>query len=170
VSKYTNELYNEDKAALDAARNVLSALVVGEKSGEAAEYGPYFARIASYFASYDPIGKVMHNGEAVRRVARTFLVISEARQIDGMTLREINHTLDEVEKKIKGMRTFFRRQPKKCFNPNGHRQPCFCARLANSKAQIDAKEFAPDPKKAPKALITGLDVSERLLRDTLLQS
>jgi len=169
VSKYTNELYAEDKAALDAAREVLSALVVGEKCGVTTDYGPYFARISSYFASYDPIGKVMHNGEAVRRVARTFLSICHSEKITGFECREYTHTLDEVEKKLKGMRTFFRKQPKKCFKPNVHRQPCHCARLANSKAQLELKPL--DPEKAPaRAMLTGLDASERLLRDSLLAS
>lgn len=152
---YSQEEFEQDKAALDAARDVLSALVVGEKTEVCSQFGNEYSRISQYF-----------DGISQRRVLRTFLTITSAPRITGMECREFNQTLEQVDKMLKSKRQFFRRQPKKCFKPLVHRQPCFCARLAKSKARMDEpQELAPE-----KGLNTtsALDREEQRLRRELL--
>lgn len=153
---YTQEIYLEDKAAVDGARDVLSALVVGEKVGQTKEFGPYYARIANYF-----------NGLMVRRVARTFLTIATGERISGFECGEFSRTLDAVDKMLKSKRTFFRKPGKKCLKPKLHGPGCMCARLAKAKANMD------EPMKPTDVLtssVSMLDAEEAKLRRELLET
>lgn len=125
---YSLETYKADKLANDAAKAELSKLVAGEGTGKTVLYQGEYARIATYFGQKDN-NEVTHYGNAVRRVARMYMVISTADRINGFDCNIYSTLLNEIDKKIKSMRVFKRKNKIKCFAPNVHRQPCYCARL-----------------------------------------
>lgn len=146
---YSMEQYKADKSAIDAAKQELSCLVAGEGTGRCSVWQGEYARIATYFGRQDPISHITNYGDAVRRVARMFVAISTANRIGGFDCRIYEAILAEVEKKVKSMRVFKRKQKIKCFAPKQHKQPCYCARLqaveavqgiVNSQVSEDLKE------------------------------
>lgn len=157
---YTTEQYEADRTALNAAQNVLSALVVGEKNETCAEFGEDYARMAQYF-----------EGIAVRRVLRTFLTIAQAPRITGMECGEFSKTLAEVDRMIRSKRKFFRRTPKKCFKPLLHGKGCACANFARSKAKMDEPlELTPTAEeKLSFSNSNILDREEQRLRREMLK-
>lgn len=151
---YTTEMYDEDKAALDAATNSLSALVVGEKIEECAKFGNEYSRIAQYF-----------DGLMTRRVLRTFLTISQSPRITGMECGEFTRTLSEVDKMLKSKRKFFRKPVKKCFSPATHGRGCACANLARFRA----KSVEAESTKVSLSESNSLEREEQRLRRELLK-
>lgn len=152
---YTTEMYDEDKAALDAATSSLSALVVGEKTEECSKFGHEYSRIAQYF-----------EGITTRRVLRTFLTIAQASRITGMEVGEFSRTLAEVDKMLKSKRKFFRKPAKKCFSPMTHGKGCACANLARFRAKSAELET---PKKATLSESPSLERQEKELRAKLVE-
>lgn len=154
---YSLETYKEDKSAVDAAKADLSALVVGEKIGRTALYQGEYARISTYFGRKDAVDGITHYGDAVRRVARMFMVITTAQRIGGFDCNIYSNLLAEVEKKIKSMRVFKRKAKIKCMFPREHNQPCYCARLRAVEAQaaIAVASLDPDLKEELSAKVQG---------------
>src|SRR6267142_2431510 len=149
LMSYSMETYKQDKIAVDCAKQQLSKLVAGEGDGLPSLYHGEYARISTYFGRKDEIFGITSYGDAVRRVARCFMVVSTARSINGLDCNIYDSILQQVEKKIKSMRVFRHKAKIKCFAPKQHRQPCYCARLevvqaaasiANSQAPNDMKE------------------------------
>jgi len=120
MSRYSQEQYKQDKIAVDAAMQDLSALTIGQKVGRTAIYQGEYARIAQYF---EPIK------ETVRDTARMFMHISTADRISGFDCLTYQARLEQIVKKIKSMRVFRRKRKISCFEPKLHLQPCYCARL-----------------------------------------
>ena len=146
-------LLKEDLAALDCAERNLSALIVGEKQRESADFGPVYARITGYFAKYD--GPKLGNVEMMKHVARMFMTITTAPTVTGFQAQEYESLIKVCRKTARAKHPFMRHKTKKYNNPAGHKQPCYCARLAKAQeAQHDQHEWVPNqPLRAePKAL------------------
>jgi hypothetical protein len=154
---YSIETYKADKAALDCAKSQLSKLVAGEGDGLPSLYHGEYSRISAYFGRKDAISGITSYGDAVRRVARMFMVISTARSITGFDCNVYAAILEQVEKKIKSMRTFKRRAKIMCFAPRDHKQPCFCARLqaVEAAASIANSPVSNDLKEELQAKVSG---------------
>ncbi len=166
---YSMEMYKEDKLAVDAAKAELSKLVAGEGTGKTVLYQGEFARIATYFGQKDN-NDVTHYGNAVRRVARMFHVISTDSRINGFDCNIYSNLLAEVEKKIKSMRVFKRKNKIKCFAPNIHRQPCYCARLeaVQAASSIANSGVEPSMKEELIAKVNGALILEREFANDLV--
>lgn len=160
---YSMEQYKADKAAVDAARAELSCLVVGEGTGRCSLWSGEYARISTYFGRKDAVDGITHYGDAVRRVARMFHVISTADRIGGFDCNLYDNLLKEVDKKIKSMRVFKRKAKIKCMFPKEHHQPCYCARLRaiEAAAAIALAPIEPDLKEELSAKVAGALVLDR---------
>lgn len=163
----SQEILKEDLAALDAAENVLSALVTGEKSTLTADFGPVYARLTGYWAKYD--GPKLGNCEMMKHVARMFITISEAKKISGFQCQEFSSLLKDCKKLSRAKNPFMRRGAKKCNSPNTHTPGCCCARL--KKTQDAQTPVTPvqvlQLKNKPSA---QLESAEQKLRRTLMEA
>lgn len=147
-------LLKEDLAALDCAERNLSALIVGEKQRESADFGPVYARITGYFAKYD--GPKLGNVEMMKHVARMFMTITTAPTVTGFQAQEYESLIKVCRKTARAKHPFMRRGAKKCNRPNEHRQPCYCARAEKAREAQEREWVADQPLKTqivqPKAL------------------
>ena len=144
MSSYTQETYKADKLALDAAKNELNCLVLGEGIGRTEQYQGEYGRIAQYFGDKNPVDGITHYGATVRRVARMFVVISTAKRISGFNCNVYSALLNEIEKKIKGMRVFRRRAKIRCLVPELHGKGCVCADWKRlTEASSESQESGP---------------------------
>ena len=160
---YSMETYKQDKIAVDCAKQQLSKLVAGEGDGLPSLYHGEYARISTYFGRKDEIFGITSYGDAVRRVARCFMVVSTARSINGFDCNIYDSILQQVEKKIKSMRVFKRKPKIKCMFPKEHHQPCYCARLRAIEAAtaIALAPIEPDLKEELSAKVAGALVLDR---------
>ena len=120
-----NEQYLEDAAAIQAATNALSALVVGEGNGRLIAFQQDLIRIVGY---YQP------NEMMFELCLKMVVDITENDRISGLNCRRYEGFLAQMLKKCKSMRIFRRKGKKNCAMPKVHNQPCFCLKLAELKA------------------------------------
>jgi hypothetical protein len=163
----SQEILREDLAAIDAAEQVLSALVTGEKVAATADFGPVYARLTGYFAKY--VGSKLFNTEMMKHVARMFITISEAKNISGFQCQEFEALLKDCRKVARAKHPFIRRGAKKCAKPNSHTQPCYCMKLAAAKER-DPEWVALQGDRQAKELLAHpkLESAEKQLREKLL--
>jgi len=148
MSAYTRELYDLDKAALDAAQTELNRLVAGEGDGRLALFEQDFHRISGYFKIED--GRGIEKQISCGLILRMFTRMMNSKSITGFQCQEYKVLLDWCIKKCKSMRVFKRRAKIKCFSPRVHQQPCFCARLAAVEAVAGIQDDAVKAEAAAK--------------------
>jgi len=146
MSSYTQEQYKQDKIAVDAAIQDLSALTIGQKVGRTAIYQGEYARIAQYF---EPVH------EQVRDTARMFMHISTADRISGFDCLTYQARLEQIVKKIKSMRVFRRRLKIRCLFPKLHEKGCVCADWKRlMEASNESQESGPEkPSRAEESAL-----------------
>lgn len=154
MSAYSLEDFVRDKKAIDAVRNGLSRLRVGEETGELREYQEDFIRISHYFDIPGNAARPSHSGLMVRRIAKMFLDVTTHNEISGFACLDYENLLTVVMAMIKSKRTFRRKAAKKCLAPDIHGKGCACGNLARFKA----KEDVP----------VGLEPENRALQKVLL--
>jgi len=164
---YSINEYKEDKAAIDAAKVELNCLVLGQGTKRCDVWGEQYDRIACYFGYKKQANDITHYGDEVRRVARMFRAIRTADRISGFDCNIYASLLEQIEKKIKSMRVFKRKQKIKCFVPQLHRQPCYCARLEAIQAasSIANAPIEADMKEELQAKVSGALILDKELED-----
>lgn len=128
---YTQEQFEIDKAACNAAINSLSAYRIGEARGRLDNYAVDLMNLTTYWEPHELMWEP---------VVKMMIDLVENDSITGLNCLRYAALLAQVLKKCQSKRVFRRRKAATCLFPKLHAQPCSCAKTAELKKMAGSVE------------------------------